>query len=173
MKVMPLLLSLMFFISPWAHAQVFHNLPESPPKKIFHLLAGQQFGTIRDVSVGETEDGKLTVNLTVDIGGCWGRESKAREVAKETMERIYQSGLPISEVVAKIISQDTTLIILALGKNQAEKIHWDSIKTGADFIAHLKSNYTNTVSGQQVEDRFILIEHSRTSRPSPFRRVGD
>ncbi len=115
----------------------------------------------------------MTVNLTVDIGDCWGRESKAREVAKETMERIYQSGLRISEVVAKIISQDTTLIVLALGKNQAEKIHWDRIKTGADFIAHLKSNYTNTMSGQQVEDRFILVEHSRTSRPSPFRRVGD
>ncbi len=171
MKFTSLALFSLILLSTWVHAKIPHNVLQSAHQKIQQLLAAEEFGTIRDVSISETENGKLTVTLTVDIGDRWGKESLAKEVAKKTMQKLYQSGLPISQAVVKIFSEDTSLIILALGKNQAEKIHWDEIKTGADFIDHLKSNYSGSISVKEIEERCIVVEHPRTSRPSPFLRV--
>jgi hypothetical protein len=173
MRTTSVALPFLIFLSTWAHAKVPDNFLESAHQRVQQLLAGEEFGTTRGVSISETKGGKLTVTVTIDIGDSWGKESLAKEVAKKTMQRLYQSGLPISEAVVKVFSGDTSLIVLVLGKNQAEKIHWDEIKTGADFIDHLKSNYSGSISVKEIEDRCIVVEHPRTSRPSPFLRVGD
>jgi hypothetical protein len=171
MNVTRLVLSLLILLSTWAHAKIPDNFLQSARHRVQQLLAAEEFGTIRDVSMSETENGKLSVTLTVDIGDRWGKESLAKEVAKKTMQKLYQSGLPISEAVVEIFSRDTSLIVVALGKNQADKIRWDEIETGADFIDRLKSNYSGSTSVKEIEDRCIVVEHPRTSRPSPFLRV--
>ncbi|MFQ6078429.1 MAG: hypothetical protein ACE5NJ_04740 [Thermodesulfobacteriota bacterium] len=173
MKFTPLILSSLILLSTWVHAKIPHNVLQSAHQMIQQLLTAEEFGTIRNVSISETKDGKLTVSLSVDIGECWGKESLAKEVVKNTMQKLYQSGLPISEAVVKIFSRDTSLIVLALGKNQAEKIRWDEIKTGVDFIDHLKSNYSGSINAKEIEERCIVVEHPRTSRPSPFLRIKD
>lgn len=173
MKLTSAMVPFLIFFSTWVHAQIPGNITQLAHQKIQQFLAANEFGTIHNVSISETDDGKLAVNVAIDIGDSWGRESIAKDVAKKMMQNLYQSGLPISEAVVEIFSRDTSLIVLALGKNQAEKIRWDEIETGGDFIKHLKSNYSGSINAKGIEERCIVVEHPRTSRPSRFLRVND
>lgn len=120
------------------------------------------------MSIKETEGGKLAVDVTINIGDSWGKESLAKELAKHVMERLYQSKLPVSHVVVRIFSYETNLLVLALGENQAEKIHWHAFKTGQDFVDHVKSNHSRISGVKAAADAAFVLESPSISRPSPL-----
>ncbi len=173
MKISVLLMSWFIFIFPWAHAQSLDSLPQPFKQSIGQLLAIKDFGSITDVKITEHKDGKMGIDLTVNIGNCWGKRSLARELAKHTMERLYQSSFPLSDVVVKIFSNETKLLVLALGASQAKKIQWDEYKTGADFVNYVKSHHAAGIGAKAIEDRIFVVENQRISKPSPFVKLED
>lgn len=173
MKISALLMSWFIFIFPWAHAQSLDSLPQPFKQSIGQLLAIKEFGSITDVKITEHKDGKMALDLTVNIGNCWGKRRLAKKLAKHTMEKLYQSNFLLAEVVVKIFSNETKLLVLALGANQAKKIQWDEYKTGTDFVNYVKSHHSAGIGAKAIEDRIFVVENQRISRPSPLLKLED
>jgi hypothetical protein len=146
--------------------------PQSIYQEILQHLPDNVIGRLNHFVVDKNTSGKLTINLTINLGNCWGKELLAKEVARQTLQNLFCSRLPLSNVLLKIFSNDTHLILISLGENPARDIPWNQFEGGIDFIHYLKTK--NSVSSDRMSDydHVIVIEHHLMSNPAPILRVN-
>ena len=127
---------------------------------------------INDLQVNKKDNGKLSVDVIVNIGNCWGKELLARKLAKQITEKLYGSGLLIAEVKLKVISNDIELLVLAMGHKPAQQVPWHKLNSGTDFIQYLKTRHIPPNKSIAREDYAYVIENHFISKPSPLLNIN-
>jgi len=153
------------------HVLIAHASGQTSPliqQTIRDLLPDNVAELINDLQVRYRDNGKLSVNLIVNIGNCWGKERLARKLAKQITEKLYGSVLPIADVKLKVISNDIELLVLAMGHKPAQQIPWHKLNSGTDFIQYLKTRHTPPNISIALEDYAYVIENHFISKPSPL-----
>lgn len=128
---------------------------------------------ISDLQVTNKDNGKLSVDLIVNIGDCWGKERLARKLAKQIMEKLYGSGLPIAEVKLKVLSNDSELIVLAMGRKSAQQVPWHQFNSGTDFIQYVKTRQTPLNLSLANENCAYVIENQLIFKQSPLLKINN
>lgn len=129
-------------------------------QKVATLVNSQNRVHIQAVKIERNRDGLLDLEITANLGDCWGKQEFAKEFAKNALKALFSSNLPLSHVILNIFEADKNLMTLALGKNHAENMKWDETESLNAFYTQIRSrmNYKGNPA-----DYCWLIENN----PSP------
>jgi hypothetical protein len=97
---------------------------------------------IRAVKIERSRNGLLDLEITTNLGNCWGKREYAREFSKEALQALFSSNLPLSYVIVNVFEADKNLMTVALGKNQADQMNWDKAESLNGFYDQIKSRMT-------------------------------
>lgn len=103
------------------------------------LINSENSVHIRDVKIKRTRDGLLDLEITTNLGDCWGKREYAKEFSKEALKALFSSDLPLSYVILNVFEANKNLMTVALGKNQADNMNWDKADSLNGFYDQLKS----------------------------------
>jgi hypothetical protein len=154
-------------------AHVSGQTSPSIQQTIRDYLPGNVAELVNDLQIINKDNGKLSVDLIVNIGNCWGKERLARKLAKQITEKLFGSGLPISEVKLKVISNDVELLVLAIGHKPAQQAPWHLFNSGTDFIQYLKTRHIPPKRSTAHEDYAYVIENHFIYKPSPLLDINN
>jgi len=84
-------------------------------------------------------DGQFNVEISVNLGNCWGKKEYAKTYARDALAALYTSELPISHLLLNVHDGDQILLTVALGRNQAETIDWNGRESLNGFYERMKS----------------------------------
>ncbi len=126
------------------------------------LINSQNRVHIQAVKIKKNRDGLLDLEITTNLGNCWGKIEFAKEFAKEALKALFSSNLPLSHVILNVFEAEKNLMTVALGKNQADKMTWDEAESLNAFYEQIKSrmNYEGNPA-----DYCWLIENNPLSGP--------
>jgi hypothetical protein len=117
---------------------------------------------IQDINVEKSRDGLLDLKIITNLGNCWGKEEFAKGFAKDALEALFSSNLPLSHVILEVHEANGNLMTVALGKNQANDINWNNADSLDAFYQQIKSrmNYKGNPT-----DYCWIIEGKPSSGP--------
>lgn len=119
---------------------------------------------IPDIRIIPADEGRFVAELIFNIGDRWGRNGFAREIAKDAVERLFKSGLPIAQGIVKVYCHRMEILHLAISMNQAKQIRWENSSNPSQFFDMLQSCIH---WGKRPEDSTYVIEQGRITKPSP------
>ena len=144
MKIAPIFLAIFAFAlgsllpsSNASGAMVFKD--EEIRQTVATLINSENKVHIRDVKIERSRDGLLDLEITTNLGDCWGKREYAREFSKEALKALFSSNLPLSYVILNVFEANKNLMTVALGKNQADNMNWDKAESLNGFYDQLKS----------------------------------
>jgi hypothetical protein len=144
MKIAPIFLAIIAFalgsLLPSSNASGAMVLKDKEIRQtVATLINSENRVQIRDVKIKRTRDGLLDLEITTNLGNCWGKREYAREFSKEALKALFSSNLPLSYVILNVFEADKNLMTVALGKNQADNMNWDKAESLNDFYDEIKS----------------------------------
>lgn len=144
MKISPIFLAIIAFalcsLLPPSNASGAIVLKDEEIRQtIATLINSENRVHIREVKIERSRDGLLDLEITTNLGDCWGKREYAREFSKEALEALFSSNLPLSYVILNVFEMDKNLMTVALGKNQADNMNWDKSESLNGFYDEIKS----------------------------------
>jgi hypothetical protein len=94
---------------------------------------------IQAVKVERNRDGLLDLEITTNLGNCWGKKEFAKEFVKDSLQALFSSNLPLSHVILNVFEANKNLMTVALGKNQADNMKWEEAGSLNAFYEQIKS----------------------------------
>jgi len=145
MKIFPIFLAIIAFalcsILPPSNASGAIVLKDEEIRQMIATLINSDNSVhIREVKIERSRDGLLDLEITTNLGDCWGKREYAREFSKQALEALFSSNLPLSYVILNVFEMDKNLMTVALGKNQADNMNWDKAESLNGFYDQIKSN---------------------------------
>jgi hypothetical protein len=167
MKIAPIFFAIIAFalcsILPSLNASAATVLNDEIIRQtVASLINSENQVHIRNIKIKRNRDGLLDLEVTTNLGDCWGKKEYAREFSKEALKALFSSSLPLSYVIMNVFEADKNLMTVALGKNQANDMNWDSAESLNGFYDQIKSrmNY----EGNPI-DYCWYIENNPTPKP--------
>ena len=144
MKIPPIFLTIIAFalcsLLPLSHTSGAMVLKDEKIRQtIATLINSDNSVHIRDVKIERSRDGLLDLEITTNLGDCWGKREYAREFSKEALRALFSSNLPLSYVILNVFEANNNLMTVALGKNQAGNMNWDKAESLNGFYDEIKS----------------------------------
>jgi len=103
------------------------------------LINSQNRVHIQAVKIERNRDGLLDLEITTNLGNCWGKKEFAKGYAKEALKALFSSNLPLSHVILNVVEANKNLMTVALGKNHANNMKWDEAESLNAFYEQIKS----------------------------------
>jgi len=166
MKESSIVLAIIFFVlSIFSLTLSYSFASDLSDKEIRHAVANliNSRNTVHVQSVGiqRNDQGQLNLEISANLGNCWGKEELAKGFSREALKALFTSDLNISQVVLRVYGSTEILMTIVLGTNQAHNLSWEKKESLNLFFERMKSNMN--YSGNPA-DYCWLIENYSTKR---------
>lgn len=143
-----ILLIMVFFVSSFSGpglgltATDLHE--EDIRSAVRQLIDSEGAVYIEGIRIAKGKQGEFSLEISANLGTCWGKEEFARVFALEALRALFLSDLPLEQVTLNVRENRETLLTVSLGKNQAQAMNWDKEKSSLTFYERLRSRMQYT-----------------------------